>query len=90
MTLVIICHSVAKLLSAMWHLIPMLKNGLGGGDVSADLGIGRRRRSLRVVLRLIAVWGGCCWGLIAVCRWSWGIGPSSMVWVADMASVLER
>jgi len=41
MTNVVVHHLVATLLSAMWHLILMSKNGLGGGDISAHLGIVR-------------------------------------------------
>jgi len=45
-TNVLLCCSVAMSLSATWYLIPMLKNGLGGGDVSAHQGIGRRGHCL--------------------------------------------
>jgi len=41
MTNVVIHRSVATSPSAAWYLIPMLKNGLGGGDVSAHQGVGR-------------------------------------------------
>jgi len=44
MTNVVICCLVATSPTAMWHLIPMFKNELGGGDVSAHLGIGHRGR----------------------------------------------
>ena len=51
MTNVVIHHSIAMSPSAMWYLIPMLKNGLGGGDVSAHQGVGHR---------------GCCLTLLSI------------------------
>jgi len=39
MTNVIVHRLVAMLLSVTWHLIPMSKNAVGGGEVSAHLGV---------------------------------------------------
>jgi len=53
-TNVVVCRSVAMSPLATWYLIPMLKNGLRGGDVSAHQGVGHRGHCLTVSSVIVA------------------------------------
>jgi len=71
MTNVVICHLVAMSPMATWHLIPMFKNGLQGGDVSAHLGVvhhGHCLKSSSIVAAclIVAMSGMTTWPLLLI------------------------
>ena len=77
MTNVVICRLVATSLSATWHLIPMFKNELGGGDVSAHLGV--------AAYLIVAAWrwaGIGSWPLVIVVAGAMATASCPDVWLA--------